>query len=246
MPIRRLYIADVHLAIGKSRDISEKRVNNLHKLILGEYLEYDELYLLGDIFELECFSYWVELFKEYPPHFIKDLIQAADVIISGNHDPYLALSAAIPGVVQIHRTPDGVLCLHGDICDKLIARYPRLCAAISRVGIWAETYIHKDFERKFMNAVGKINEVGRWGMTGTYFPILNNIAALNDSDIVVWGHTHNANTKAIEGVAFLNCGSWVDEYFPTFVYQVDDSFELYEVADDFPRAVGRYRRKGRE
>lgn len=248
MSIKRIFISDVHLGIGKSRDIPEQRIGALHRLILGEYLEYDELYLLGDIFELESFSYLVELFKEYPAHFIKDLIQAADVVIAGNHDPLSALSAIVPEVKKIHRTADGVLCLHGDICDKLIAKYPKLCAAISRVGIWGENYIHRNIERKAMNLADKISSIGRWGLAGTYFPILKNIAELNDSDIVLWGHTHSANLKSVDNTTFINCGTWIDEYYPTFIYQLGDTFELYELipTDNFPRVIGRFRRKGGE
>lgn len=243
MAVKRVYISDVHLGIGRSRDISEKRVNALHKLILGEYLEYDELYLLGDIFELESFSYIAELFKEYPSHFIKDLILAADVIIAGNHDPFPALSSIIPRTVSIHKTGDRVLCLHGNICDKLIARYPKLCAAISKMGIWAEMYIHQNIEKKAMNVVGKLNSIGRWGLAGTYFPILSNIAELNDCDVVIWGHTHSGNTKLIEGVIFANCGTWIDDYPPTFIYQSGDTFEVYEMTDEYPKVIGRCRRK---
>lgn len=227
--MKRIYLADIHVTPGGASDLSPESVAQITDILDGRVLPFDELFLVGDTWEPEYFGYWSRLVESYPAHFLQQLVSVPKVIVAGNHDRYERLIEVIPSkVCRSYLTEDGVLCLHGDVFDRTIARFPKISAAVSQVGIWLENYVWQGADEAFDDLSGHLSGRGRYAQGSDYLPCLERLALWHRAPAVVWGHTHTGQLTVRESCLLANGGTWKGKDPATFIYQVDDVFELYQ------------------
>jgi UDP-2,3-diacylglucosamine pyrophosphatase LpxH len=219
---RSVFISDVHLGTRGCQA----------ELLLDfiRHMECETLYLVGDIIDgwkLRSGWYWPQSHNDVVQKILRMARKGVSVIyVPGNHDEVARDFCGVHfgGVVvardAIHQTADGrrFLVTHGDDFDAVVQHakwlallgdwaYRALLAsntAINRVrrrlgfGYWsfstfAKTRVKKalQFIENFEQAVA--DEARRRGVDG-----------------VICGHIHKAESRMIDGVAYINDGDWVE------------------------------------
>ena len=189
----------------------------------------DTLYLVGDIIDT-----WVATTAQWTPrqHQILRLLlnRAATgtrlVFTPGNHDAFFRqyCGQTIAGIEIvhhiIHETANGTryLVIHGDSCDVFEKRFPRLA------------HVGAKLDCLFRSAIGKVNARRRkrgladWTVAERIVKRVNDairnldsfdlrltdLARQHGADGIICGHFHKPDLHDDHGLAYANCGDWVE------------------------------------
>lgn len=240
--LRTLWISDLHL--GTRGCQAEKLARFLKRY------DCDQLYLVGDIIDgwrLRKGMYWPQAHTNVVRRVLTMSKRGTKVTyITGNHDEFLRrYSSLLLGNIQLvdeaeHVTADGrrLLVVHGDQFD-VITRCHRWLAFLgdhayevsltvnrwfnhwrSRFGYgyWSLSAYLKHRVKHAVNFISDFegalaHECGRRGFQG-----------------VVCGHIHHAEIREVDGIAYHNCGDWV-ESCTALVEHPDGKIELLKWND---------------
>ena len=220
--VRTLWISDVHLG---SRSCQAESL-----LRFLDYVECDNLYLVGDIVDVIALKrsvYWPNSHTQVLRRLVEiSRTETRVTYVPGNHDDtFRAFVGSMFDSIKIrrrltHRTADGkrLLVVHGDEMDAQL-----------RVGAWFThigdiTYCilmsaNRNLNRlraffgkpywslayKIKSRVGKAMEYVRLFEQG-----MVDYARRANVDGVVCGHVHQAGLKEIDGRLYCNDGDWVE------------------------------------
>lgn len=221
--VRTLFVSDLHLGY-KGADIAA-----LNKLL--ESCQFEQLYLVGDIFDgwkLEKRWHWTAEYSEFVDR-LMDLRQrrVRIVLMTGNHDE--KLREVVPRMLRplilrrfgirieermVHHARDGrrFLVMHGDQFDGVLLRGTSRLA--DRLWAWLSERALVPPRRAKTGAEGR-----RWSLGKA---LAQNASALHARyhsralrrvvreglDGIVFGHSHVPVLERRAGRLLANCGSW--------------------------------------
>lgn len=217
-----IFLSDIHLG---TKDCQSE--------LLLEFLKQhtcDRLYLVGDIIDgwrMKSSIYWPQSHNDVLRRFLTLSKRGTQVIyVTGNHDEFLRrYSDMVFGNLHLvdeweHRGADGkkYLIIHGDQYDVVTLHHRwlaflgdksyALLLRLNRVVNWARKrlgYGHwslaKYLKHKVKRAVNFISE---------FEDGLASHCRIRGYDGVVCGHIHHAEITDFDGVAYMNCGDWVE------------------------------------
>jgi UDP-2,3-diacylglucosamine pyrophosphatase LpxH len=231
--VRSIFLSDIHLG---TRACQAGRLLGFLRAYEAEHV-----YLLGDIVDFWALGraiYWPELHNTFVQKMLKRARHGVKVtFIPGNHDEALRDYAGTDfGDIRImreavHTAADGrrYLLLHGDEFDQ-ITRHHRWVALLGDVSydLLLRLNVLLSWVRRTLRLAGY------WSLAGyakrRVKGALEFIYGFEESvahharqmrlDGVVCGHIHSAVIKDIGGIAYINCGDWVDSC--TAVVEHDD------------------------
>jgi UDP-2,3-diacylglucosamine pyrophosphatase LpxH len=239
---RTLFISDVHLGT---------KACQAHSLIdFLRLYDADTYYLVGDIVDfwrIRRTPHWPQTHNDVIQKLLRKVRKGARfVYIPGNHDEALrAYCGQHFGGIEfklndIHVTADGrrILIMHGDEFDVVI-QYVKWLAFL---GDWA--YVLALGLNTAFNKVRRVFGFSYWSLSaylkhkvksavnyiGDFETALVGEARRHGAEGVICGHIHFAAIREIEGVAYINCGDWVES--ATAVGETfDGKFELIRWMD---------------
>lgn len=219
---RAVWLSDVHLGTRACR------VEPFLEFLSG--VTCDSLYLVGDILDLPNLrrrSYWPRAHREA---FARLLRRASDscavTYIPGNHDAVLRRHAeGTLGGMRLRRegwhvTADGrgVLILHGDEFDWTATDARRIVA----FGDWIYDILL--FLGRGYHVLRKLFRWPYWSLAAYvkrnvgyidafvegYRKALAAYARRRNAQVVVTGHVHRPEIRALGDVVYVNCGDWLE------------------------------------
>ena len=243
MPVvRSIFLSDIHLGTRACQ--------------AGPLLEFlrdyaaDNVFLIGDIVDFWAMRRSV-VWSEAQNTFVQKILRRARrgervVFIPGNHDEalrdYLGISFGGIEVVgeHVHELADGrrFLLLHGDEFDQITRHYRwvavlgdvmynllvRLNTVISfirrRLGVRCYWSLAGYAKRRVKTAMQFIFDFENSAIRA---------ARQRGLDGVICGHIHWAAIRELDGVAYVNCGDWVDSC-TAIVEHLDGALELVQWA----------------
>lgn len=221
--VRSIFLSDIHLG---TRACKAERLLDF----LREH-EAEHLYLIGDIIDFWSMSRSIHWSRGQNTVIQKILRRARHgekvVFIPGNHDEALReYHGTTFGDIEVvneyvHETADGrrFLLIHGDEFDQ-VTRHHKWVAVLGDIAYNALVRANGVFSwiRR------RLGRPGYWSLAGyakrKVKKALEFIFDFEDSvirnvrdrglDGVICGHIHWAAIKEIRGLAYVNCGDWVD------------------------------------
>jgi UDP-2,3-diacylglucosamine pyrophosphatase LpxH len=239
---RTLFISDVHLGTKACQAST-----------LLEFLrryEADHIYLVGDIVDfwrIKRTPHWPQTHNDVVQKLLKKARKGTRfTYIPGNHDETLRsyCGQTFGGIEfklnDIHVTADGrrILIMHGDEFDVVI-QYVKWLAFL---GDWA--YVLALTVNTGVNKVRRKLGFSSWSLSaylkhkvkkavnyiGDFENALSGEAKRHGAEGVICGHIHFAAMREIDGVAYINCGDWVES--GTAVGETfDGKFEIIRFLD---------------
>ncbi|NLY58373.1 MAG: UDP-2,3-diacylglucosamine diphosphatase [Gammaproteobacteria bacterium] len=220
--VRTIWISDVHLG---TRDCQAEKL----AAFLKEH-ECDQLYLVGDIIDgwrLRKSMYWPQSHTNVIRRILTMAKRGTRVVyVTGNHDEFLRRYGMlnIGNLLLVdeaeHRTADGrrLLVIHGDQFD-VITRYHRWLAFL---GDYAYEFSLR--LNRWLNYWRSRCGYGYWSLSGylkhrvkkavnfisDFEDALAHECRKRDMQGVVCGHIHHAEIRDVDGIAYHNCGDWVE------------------------------------
>jgi UDP-2,3-diacylglucosamine pyrophosphatase LpxH len=239
---RTLFISDVHLGTKASQ--AEPLLEFLRRY------DADTYYLVGDIVDfwrIKRSPHWPQTHNDVIQKLLRKVRKGARFIyIPGNHDEALrAYCGQQFGGIEfklndIHVTADGrrFLIMHGDEFDVVI-RYVKWLAFL---GDWA--YVMALGFNTGFNKIRRRMGFSYWSVSsylkqrvkkavnyvGDFENALAGEARRHGAEGVICGHIHFAAMREIGGIAYINCGDWVES--GTAVGETfDGQFEIIQWLD---------------
>lgn len=234
---RTIFISDVHLG-----------TRGCQSGLLLDFLranEADVIYLVGDIVDawrLKQGWFWPQEHNDIVQKLLRKVRKHVRLLyIPGNHDEFLKdyLGIHFGGVEvvarAIHVGADGrrYLVVHGDAFD-MVVRHARWLALL---GDWAydaalglNTYLnvvrrHLGLSYWSLSQWAKLQVKSAVNFIGDYENALVTEAKRHGVDGIICGHIHHAAIHDHLGIAYMNCGDWV-ESCTALVEHDDGRFEL--------------------
>ena len=222
MTARTLFISDVHLGSGGAQ------AEHLGRLLAR--IECRKLYLVGDIidmWQLRRRWRWDEACDRVVARILEMARSGTEVLfVPGNHDDAARRYAGLEvGGVEIrlqdlHQTADGrrLLVTHGDQYDLVVQHSRLLCL----LGDMAYTFlirlnrVYNQLRRAFgrpywsLSQYIKLKVKTACTFISRFEETLAHEARRRGCDGVVCGHIHKAEARDLGGVAYYNCGDWVE------------------------------------
>ena len=221
--VRSLFLSDIHLGTRACR--AEPLLS-----LLKEY-ECEYIFLIGDIIDFWAMSrgiYWPQLHNTVVQKILKKARHDVRVhLIPGNHDEalrdYVGSAFGDINVVRdyVHTAADGkrYALLHGDEFDQ-VTTYHRW---VSILGDISYTWL-VHLNRLLSVVRRRLGDRGHWSLADyAKRNVLRAVSFISDFeesvvrsvrqrglDGVICGHIHTAAIKHIDGIAYINCGDWVD------------------------------------
>jgi len=243
---RSIFVSDLHLGATGSR---AEQVAEFLQNTESEYL-----YLVGDVIDqwvLRHGERWTHRHTEVIRQILgKEQAGVKVFYTPGNHDEALKqMNGTSLGHLRvdrefIHETADGkhILVTHGDEFDRLSTQYKRLA--------WVMANIYDEitrFNQRCNELLARISRRQVDFSTGLKKKLKKVVKrktsfenALLESTIergldgVVCGHIHTPSLYYLEGVAYANCGDWV-EHATAIVEHWDGRLELLDWHDQMIR-----------
>ncbi len=244
--VRAVFLSDIHLG---TRGCQADRLLDFLRRYESEYL-----FLVGDIIDFWAMSRGICWTQQQNTVVQKILRRARHgehvMLVPGNHDEALREYDGVSfGNIQVanehvHVAADGkrYLLIHGDEFDQ-VTRYHRWVAVLGDVAYnWLVRIngVLSRIRRRF-------NRPGYWSLAGyakrKVKTAVSFIFDFEDSvihhahergmDGVICGHIHAATIRDIDGVAYINCGDWVDSC-TAIVEHLDGRMELLHQGDAIP------------
>jgi UDP-2,3-diacylglucosamine pyrophosphatase LpxH len=236
--VRAIFVSDVHLG---TRNCQAER---LLEFLRGYESAY--LYLVGDIVDFWAMKRGIHWSAAQNTVVQKILERARHGVrvtyVPGNHDESLRehLGSVFGGIrlerAPVHHAHDGrrLLLEHGDDFDQ-VTRYHRWVGALGDHGY----ALLMSLNASLSAARRRLGLAGHWSLSSyvkanldsarayiaEYEQAVARHAAQHGFDGVVCGHIHAPAYKTLEGIAYLNCGDWVDSC-TALVEHLDGRFEL--------------------
>jgi UDP-2,3-diacylglucosamine pyrophosphatase LpxH len=236
--VRSIFLSDIHLG---TRACQADRLLSFLKHYESEYL-----YLVGDIVDFWAMSrgiYWSPQQNTVVQKILRKARHGVKVVfVPGNHDEalreYVGTSFGDIALVMehAHTGADGRrwLLLHGDEFDQ-VTRYHKWVAILGDVSynLLVRLNVYLSWVRRTLRIPGY------WSLAGyakrKVKSAVSFIFDFEDSvvkavrargfDGVICGHIHAAAIKDIDGIAYVNCGDWVDSC-TAIVEHADGRLEL--------------------
>jgi UDP-2,3-diacylglucosamine pyrophosphatase LpxH len=223
--MRTLLISDVHIGFKFSR--AKDAVSVL------ENVKFDRLILVGDIFDIQNMMhrpYW----DEYHTAFLKKILKIAKkkevIYVIGNHDyPLFHLQEYTDKIAGIKLCREytytsgnkKILCVHGDQFDALSRRFQ----AIGDFFYYLLLHMNH-IVGKLQSLFGfKYRSFSKWckdkvkNTINKAFSIEDKLKAIENVDIVVYGHTHMpyVSDKLVNTGTFVEIATYVIEEKGVFI-----------------------------
>jgi UDP-2,3-diacylglucosamine pyrophosphatase LpxH len=245
--LRTLFISEVHLGTrGCQADL------------LLDFLRYHDaetIYLVGDIVDgwrLRRNWYWPQSHNDVAQKLLRKARKGARIIyVPGNHDEFLRdyLGTHFGGIevrnTDIHEAADRrrFLVIHGDQFD-IVVRHARWLAFF---GDWA--YAVALHTNTYLNMVRRWFGFSYWSASAWAKARVKNavnficafeeaMAREQEVDGVICGHIHYAAMHDDFGIAYHNCGDWV-ESCTALIEHHDGRFEIIRWTDAVPQSHSR-------
>jgi UDP-2,3-diacylglucosamine pyrophosphatase LpxH len=238
--VRSIFLSDIHLG---TRACQAERLLEF----LREY-ESDCIFLVGDIVDFWAMKrgiFWSTYHNTVVQKILRRARHGTEVVfIPGNHDEALREYVGISfGQIRlarehIHTTADGkrYLLIHGDDFDQ-VTKYHRWAAVM---GDHAYTFAVR-LNTLLSWVRRRLGITGYWSLAGyAKRKVKGAVSFIFDFeesvvryvreckvDGVICGHIHAAAIKEIDGIAYINCGDWVDSCTAILEHQ-DGQMELIE------------------
>lgn len=219
---RTVFLSDLHLGTRGSQ------AHELARLL--KRIRCDKLYLVGDIVDMWRLKkrwYWTQAHNDVVRRVLKLAKKGTDVtFIPGNHDEaarqffHMEFGGVRIKPFDVHTTADGrrLFVTHGDQFDLVVKHSPLLSMlgsaayewlirlnvvynrgrALLGLRYWSLSKFLKLKVKKACTYISRFEET------------LVQEARRRKLDGVVCGHIHQAETREIDGVAYFNCGDWVE------------------------------------
>jgi len=237
MNYRAIWISDVHLGSRHSK------VEALLRFLREN--ESDAIYIVGDFidgWELQRRWRWLNAYNTVVQKLLrKDRKRTRVTLLYGNHDEFLQNFAGMRfGRVRlaeraIHVGADGkrYLVLHGHQFDGL-THFNHL---LEKIG--SRLYDVILYMNSAVNRIGRRLGFGYWSLSAflkrqtksavkfvsAYEDTMVQMAAKHKVDGIICGHIHQAEIKQVRGLAYMNCGDWV-ESCSALVEEMDGAFKI--------------------
>ena len=235
--VRTLFLSDIHL--GTKGCQADRLLDFLR------HYEADAVYLVGDIvdgWQLKSGWYWPQIHNDVVQKLLRQARKGARLrYIPGNHDEFLRdyYGTHFGGIEVLedatHVSADGkrYLVIHGDLFDVVI-RHARWLALLGNraydLAIWLNTYFNS-IRRALgltywsLSQWAKLKVKNAVNFIGEYEKALAAEARRRGVDGVICGHIHHAVIRNDFGLAYINCGDWV-ESCTAVVEHFDGQFEI--------------------
>jgi UDP-2,3-diacylglucosamine pyrophosphatase LpxH len=224
MRVRSIFLSDIHLG---TRACQAGRLLEF----LKEY-ECEQLLLVGDVIDFWAMRsrgiYWSEDQNTVVQKVLKRARHDVQVVfVPGNHDEAVREHVGTSfGNIRVEReymhvAADGkkYLLVHGDEFDQ-VTRYHKWLAYLgdSAYAVLVHLNLWLSWARRQLHLPGYWSLAGfakRQVKTALTFIIefeeaVAHYARKRGADGVICGHIHAAAQRDVDGVAYLNCGDWVD------------------------------------
>jgi len=244
--VRSVFISDIHLG---TRACQADRLLDFLREHPSEYL-----YMVGDIVDFWSMSrgiFWTTTQNTVVQKILRRARHGDKVVlIPGNHDEALReYDGTDFGGIQVrnehvHTTANGkrYLLIHGDEFDQ-VTRYHRWVAILGDMAY--NTLVRINTSLSWVRR--RLGMSGYWSLAGyakrKVKTAINFIFDFEDSviravrerglDGVICGHIHWAALRDSDGIAYINCGDWVDSC-TAIVEHLDGTLELVEWAKSRP------------
>jgi UDP-2,3-diacylglucosamine pyrophosphatase LpxH len=229
---RALFISDVHLG-----------TKGCQAGMLLDFLkdhDADTIYLVGDIVDgwrLKQVWHWPQAHNDVVQKLLRKGRKGSRIVyVPGNHDEFLRgyYGAHFGGVevaeTAIHESADGrrYLVIHGDIFD-MVVRHAKWLALMGdwayETALVANTYVafvrrKLGFGYWSLSAWAKLKVKNAVNFIGEFEHSLAAEARKHQVDGVICGHIHHAALRDMQGIAYVNCGDWVESC--TAIVEHDD------------------------
>jgi UDP-2,3-diacylglucosamine pyrophosphatase LpxH len=239
--VRAIFLSDIHLG---TRACQAQRL-----LEFLRHYESDHLFLVGDIFDFWAMGrrgvYWSSPMNTFVQKVLKRARHGTHVVlVPGNHDEALReyVDSSF-GDIRLYReyehtAADGkrYLLLHGDEFD-VVTKYHRWLALLGDHGyaVVVRLNILLSWVRR------QLGIPGYWSLAGyAKRKVKSAVSFIYDFeesvvrnvrdrglDGVICGHIHAAAIKQVDGIAYINCGDWVDSC-TAIVEHADGRMELVD------------------
>jgi UDP-2,3-diacylglucosamine pyrophosphatase LpxH len=220
--VRAIFLSDLHLGLTGCRA----------DLALGflRATSSERLYLVGDIVDLWVMRRrvrWDPVYNRLVRHVLKRAQRGEQVVyVPGNHDADLGSLAGV-GLVNIqvtsqvlYDTLDGrrLLVTHGDEADAVVRAHPVLARLGAHAYDWLIWLNHLSNRARalagaepwsFSRAV-KASVKRATTYISNFEQVLTERARSVGAQGVICGHIHQPAIKARDGVAYINCGDWIE------------------------------------
>jgi UDP-2,3-diacylglucosamine pyrophosphatase LpxH len=235
--VRAIFLSDLHLGLTGCRA----------DLALGflRATSSERLYLVGDILDLWVMRRrvrWDPAYNKLIRHVLKRAQRGEQVVyLPGNHDADVGSLAGV-GVVNVRVAPqilydalDGrrLLVTHGDEADAVVRAHP----VLARFG--AHAYDWLIWLNHLNNRARELVGAEPWSFSRavkasvkratTYISNFEQVVAQRARSVgaqgVICGHIHQPAITEWEGIAYLNCGDWI-EHCTAVVERWSGRFEL--------------------
>jgi UDP-2,3-diacylglucosamine pyrophosphatase LpxH len=246
---RAIFMSDLHLGTRACRvdDILD---------FLRDY-DAETIYLVGDVVDfwrIKHNSYWPQKHNDVIQKLLRKVRKGTRIVfIPGNHDEALRdyCGAQFGGIIvlgeAVHESADGrqLLVVHGDDFDGIV-HYTKW---ISFLG--DRSYVLTLWTNTAVNRLRRRLDLGYWSLSkfvksrikhaiqfiDRFETALAHEASRRGYDGVICGHIHHAADKTVNGVAYLNCGDWV-ESCTALVEDYDGRFRLVRWHEEARRNAG--------
>jgi UDP-2,3-diacylglucosamine pyrophosphatase LpxH len=203
----KLWISDTH--IGNPS-------NNLEGIFaIIERKEWEEIYLVGDIFDLDALNNYGEMTDNDEKFFqwiIEMSLRGQKITwFPGNHDRAMQvlMEQLLPGVpFEDERIEKKVWTVHGDRYDLVYQTFKRFTSwggGSAGMNFWYNLY----------------TRLGMWRTR------MAKQAMLRGCKTVICGHMHLPEDRIINGVRYINTGDWMGS--STWLEEEDGVFTLYQL-----------------
>lgn len=239
--VRSIFLSDIHLG---TRACEAERLLSFLRQHESEYL-----FLVGDIVDFWAMGrrgvYWTAAMNTVVQKVLKRARAGVKVVlVPGNHDEALRDHVGSTfGNIRLHReyqhvAADGrrYLVLHGDEFD-VVTRYHRWLAILGDHGYAALVRVNV-----LLSALRRrLGISGYWSLAGyAKRKVKRAVSFISDFeesvarsvkerrlDGAICGHIHAAAIKPVLGIAYVNCGDWVDSC-TAILEHLDGRLELVE------------------
>lgn len=209
-----------------------------------------QVYIVGDFLELIHFPRKFHLTQGVLDVFAELLRMREEgaeiILIPGNHDSCFRSNkyTTLPGVriadeaIHITGKYKKVIIFHGDQFDTVLRM--KISPLVYRIG--DEFYYFAVFMNKWISFARKLLRLKYWSFShylktrvkeainylSDFEKMVAEHAKANDCDVVIVGHIHVVADKEIDGVRYINTGSWIESEGESAVLELEDgTLELY-------------------
>jgi UDP-2,3-diacylglucosamine pyrophosphatase LpxH len=237
--VRALFLSDMHLG---TRGCQAERI-----LDFLRWHDADTIYLVGDIvdgWQLKSNWYWPQSHNDVVQKLLRKARKGARIVyVPGNHDEFLrGYYGTHFGGIEVaetatHEAADGrrYLVIHGDHFDLIVTQAKWLAF----LGDWA--YVSALALNTGFNAVRRRLGFGYWSLSrwlklkvknavnyiSQFETTLAAEAEKHKVNGVICGHIHHAALHDMNGIAYVNCGDWV-ESCTGVIEHFDGRFEIID------------------